>query len=88
MTAEKPYAVEDDIITCERGHPLYRLVSDVFKGAPLRAVEVERLDPRVEIPMRRSIIRGVCHCGARWIGAPRDGEIGVNRIHFEEGWRP
>jgi hypothetical protein len=78
----------DDIVTCERGHPLYRITRplDLSMGPPLVSAAFERISPRAEEPVRLTRIKGRCSCGAQWLSAAGL-DLYARGIHFEEGWR-
>jgi len=78
-------AQPDDIVTCERGHPLYRITETIYRTSIFRAKQFERINPRAQEPIKYYAIRP-CYCGAIWYRS-----LGLNigrRVHFEEGWRP
>jgi hypothetical protein len=79
------FAQENDIITCEGGHPLYRIKSDIPRQtAVLRSENFERIDEQMPEPIKNTLIEPKCQrCGTRWFKE----ELGFPRIHFEDGWR-
>lgn len=80
-------AHEDDIVTCERGHPLYRITRDVQAGSVIRSDQFEALHPRAQEPRPLAVIWPCCPmCGTRWMAVI--GLHGYRHIHFEDGWRP
>ena len=80
-------AREDDIVTCERGHPLYRITRDVPHGAQMTASQFEAIHPRAQQPAPLVRIWANCPmCGTRWMAV--GGIYGRRHIHFEDGWRP
>lgn len=80
-------AHEDDIVTCERGHPLYRITRGFSVGMLVRSDNFESINPRVAAPAPFSPIKKTCpRCGRPWVIESRAGRIG--HIHFEDGWRP
>lgn len=76
-----------DVVTCEAGHELYRVVKDfVLYGGPLMSENFERIDPTMPEPIKHTRVSGVCRCGALWLRTKAmDGKTG---IHFIDGWRP
>lgn len=79
-------AQPDDIVTCERGHPLYRITAPVLDIFAPPSAAFEPIDPRAERPIKYTMIRGTCHCGADWFrGRPRHK---LNQLHLEGGWSP
>lgn len=78
----------DDIITCEKGHPLYRMVRDLSFPGALKVEDVEQISPRAPSPTEGRKVNPRCSCGAYWFHWM---PIGMGQrcvqIHFEEGWR-
>lgn len=83
------FARENDIITCERGHPLYRIASDLYRGVFREVHAVEKISPRAPEPVQGVIIINRCACGARWRRTARwlDSTARLYEVHFEDGWR-
>lgn len=85
--ARRPIANVDDIVTCDRGHPLYRIAEPIFNTWDLRPAQFESISPRATPPKEGTIIDCTCRCGADWyLGRPM--YWGTPQVHFEEGWRP
>jgi hypothetical protein len=80
----KPFADVDDIVTCERGHPLLRVVTPLFRQSVIKAAAFEAINPRAPEPHSGDAIIPRCYCGALY--ARRKGWGFA--MHFEEGWRP
>lgn len=75
-------AREDDIITCERGHPLYRITRDIEPREMVRAEQFEAIHPKATPPVAGRTRTPRCPiCGSLWFSLS-------GRIHFEDGWRP
>lgn len=79
-----------DIVTCEKGHKLYRMAVDVPRYSPMKAAQFICLTEQAQAPVAGEKVRP-CVCGADWfqlesndMGFP----TGRSRVHFEEGWRP
>ncbi len=79
-------ALHGEIVTCEAGHEVYRVVVDqlrshrMFRHTHYRSVHPEVPNPRpdVKIPVR-------CPCGASLI---RSLSLVGMQMHFADGWRP
>jgi len=80
-------AREDDIVTCVRGHPLYRITRDVMEYTRIMADQFEALHPRTAVPLALTRFQPCPMCGQPWHA--RSGWIGRRtHFHFEGGWRP
>ncbi|MEQ8394999.1 hypothetical protein [Thalassobaculum sp.] len=58
------------IVTCENGHPLYRVAVDIYAvpdSCP-RSDDLERIDPEAQEPVKHLMIRPCPHCKAPWLG--------------------
>jgi len=78
-------AAEDDIVTCEDGHPLYRVRQTIpLHGARLRAADFERLDDQAQEPRFAEVVVKTCpHCGAPWLRG-----ASFVQINVAGEWRP
>jgi len=70
------------IVTCVRGHPLYRIVSDVTPDTIFDSTQFERIEPGMPVPKNGELVVKTCSiCGEFWI-------LGGHclNVHFAEGW--
>lgn len=75
-----------EVISCENGHELYRLLVDIKQGMTARAGQVERIDPAAQEPRPgHAVIKKCPHCEARWMR--RRAPTLPNEVHFADGWR-
>lgn len=87
-------ARENDIITCERGHPLYRITRDVPPFSQFMVSQFERLHPRATEPAPAREMRRCPMCNGAWFMLVSYGPsiMGFratrHHFHFEDGWRP
>lgn len=82
------FARENDIITCERGHPLYRITRDMMRNAYcFDTISFEPIGVGIPLTLRGTHVRQTCaKCGSAWVHGP-DGLLGNIEVHFEDGWR-
>ena len=81
-------AFKGDVITCEKGHKLYRLGRNMLPGDPLKADILKRLTTKAQKPKDGDPIAKECHCGAPWMRQPEPGKRPA-QLHFADGeWRP
>lgn len=81
----KNYPKAGDVVTCEAGHKLYRVLRDQSRDRAISAKDFERIDERMPQPVQCERFARRCHCGAAWW---RGNGRGGHQFHFEEGWRP
>lgn len=74
----------DDIVTCTKGHPMYRVLTPLFIEGKVEAADFEPLHPRLNTPAAHTRIDTCPRCRSR---CATQGLGGI-RVHFEEGWRP
>lgn len=79
---------ENEIVTCTKGHPLYRITANEVIGSsilPSRLFECINTQ-HARPPVKYTAVRGTCGCGARWLQNQAMDSVPF-AIHFEEGWR-
>ena len=76
---------EDDIITCERGHPVYRMARDRDTGDHIMAADLESLVPSIPQPAPHRA--ATMHCPRCGQPVFRNTTLGGIAFHFEDGWR-
>lgn len=73
------------VVTCETGHSLYRVVSDLDVDARPDLDDLVRLDGRAAAPAETAIMNTHCpHCGSRWARFMTRGL----KLHSAAGWLP
>lgn len=81
-------ATAGELVTCENGHPMYRMTRDVAPGEP--PLNPELFEPVADaIPKLRRYTLAYhserCSCGGTWVRAvPAKGGV---EFHFHDGWR-
>ncbi len=77
-------AQSNDIVTCARGHPLYRVATRTIPDDMREVRHFEPIHPKAERPQPERMAGSQCPiCGALWV---RWGHAGL-MVHFEDGWR-
>lgn len=80
-------AFKGDIVTCEKGHQLYKVKQNVLPGEPIKAKHLQRLTKDAQFPRNNVAIKTECHCGAPWMRQKPDSQAA--QVHFADGeWRP
>lgn len=77
----KLLARENDIVTCEAGHPVYRVTGDIYRKDRVRASSFEGASTEIENPKKGTVIKMTCSCGEPWLRVQNG-----YRLHLESGW--
>lgn len=72
------FVKKGDIVTCENGHELYKIIRDIDYGETMKADQFLPLGDDVQKP-ENGVQFEPCKCGAPWYRPAQ--------IHFKDGWR-
>lgn len=83
--APAPIARAGEVITCENGHPIYEMTTDVFLDNTVFPSQVKPANPLVDEPFVHDEINIPCpECGAAFSMTNKHGGV---RFHFSDGYR-
>ena len=64
---ETPLALKGTLISCDGGHVLYELTSDVFRGGVMEVDQFNPVDPKAQTPCDGAAMEPCPHCGQPWV---------------------
>jgi len=76
----KPYAKAGEQVTCENGHPICTIATDIYQGQMFDPASLRDWVQKTPIIGTSFDMLACVHCGAAWV---RSNYI----MHFADGWR-